>query len=683
MADAAALLEQIAAQGVAVREAKSDKSRTKEQNQPVIDRLLDLKKQYKELTGEDVPAPNKGSSKKDKKQKKATEGGSESKSEPPAPVAISPEAAALLEKIAQQGAKVREGKSDKSRSKEQNQILIDELLKLKADYKELTGSDPPGPTKAPSQKKKSAEAEASGGDAGSSKNAAKKAEKERKKAEKEKAKAARLAEMEARKAAEEAGSGDRYGLLPLITSSERIGKSETYVKVADLDRRMVGQRVALRARVQKTKATGNKMCFVTLRQRTATMQAIVSVGEEVSKGMVTFAKNISMESVVDVEGVIVAAEVTGAWCTQNDIELHFDKIFVVSAAAPRLPLQLEDAARPEALEKELGTVNQDVRLDNRVLDVRTPANQAIFKIQAAVCLYFREYLIMNGFQEIHTPKLISAASEGGANVFKLGYFDTNAFLAQSPQLYKQMAINSDFDRVFEIAPVFRAENSCTHRHLTEFTGLDLEMTFYEHYHEVLDVFDGLFVHIFKSLQDKFSKEIELINQQFEREPFQFLIPSLRLDWQDGIKMLRESGEEIGDFDDLSTTQEKRLGALVKAKYHTDFYMLDKFPLQIRPFYTMPDPNNDNYSNSYDFMMRGEEILSGAQRIHDPELLLKRANLHGIPIDTIQSYLDSFKYGSFPHGGGGVGMERVVMLFLGLPNIRKTSFFPRDPKRVTP
>lgn len=231
--------------------------------------------------------------------------------------------------------------------------------------------------------------------------------------------------------------------------------------------------------------------------------------------------------------------------------------------------------------------------------------------------------------------------------------------------------------------MFRAENSRTHRHLTEFVGLDLEMAFNEHYHEVLDVLDNLFVSIFRGLTERFGEEIACVHRQFKREPFQWLEPSLRLEWPEGIAMLREAGVDIAAFEDLSTENEKLLGRLVKQKYGTDFYMLDKFPLCIRPFYTMPDPQNPHYSNSYDLMMRGEEIMSGAQRIHDPVMLEERAAFHGLPLEEIAQYIDGFKYGCPPHGGGGVGLERVVMLFLGLPNIRKTSLFPRDPKRLTP
>jgi aspartyl-tRNA synthetase len=278
--------------------------------------------------------------------------------------------------------------------------------------------------------------------------------------------------------------------------------------------------------------------------------------------------------------------------------------------------------------------------------------------------------------------MINAASEGGANVFKINYFQGSAFLAQSPQLFKQMAICADLERVFEIGPVFRAENSNTHRHLTEFVGLDMEMSIKFHYHEVLDVLDELFIYIFDGFK-KLTSELETIKKQFPFEDFVYHKPSLRLQFTEAISMLREAGEQIGDYDDMGTAQEKHLGKLVKEKYKTDFFILDKFPSEIRPFYTMSDPNNPKYSNSYDFFIRGEEILSGAQRIHDASLLVEKAKEKGVSTEMLQSYIDSFKYGAPPHAGGGVGMERVVMLYLGLKNIRKTSMFPRDPTRLNP
>jgi len=442
--------------------------------------------------------------------------------------------------------------------------------------------------------------------------------------------------------------------------------------------------VTVRGRVHTSRAKG-KQCFFVIRQQQVTIQCLAFVNESISKQMVNFIANISKESIVDVEAVVKKVDEKIESCTQQDVELHVKQVWVVSSSDPRLPLQIEDAARQLTEENEgtFARVNQDVRLDNRVLDLRTPTNQAIFRLEAGVCQLFRDTLVKKGFVEIHTPKIISAASEGGANVFKVSYFKGSAFLAQSPQLYKQMAIAADFEKVFTVGGVFRAEDSNTHRHLTEFVGLDLEMAFKFHYHEVVDTIGDLFTQMFRGLRDKYSQEIETVSQQFPCEPFKFLDPPLRLEFPEAVEMLKEAGVEMGDEDDLSTPNEKLLGRIVKAKYDTDYFILDKYPLAVRPFYTMPDPVDGKYSNSYDMFMRGEEILSGAQRIHNTEFLIERAKVHGIELNTIASYIDSFRYGCPPHAGGGIGMERVTMLYLGLDNIRKTSMFPRDPKRLTP
>jgi aspartyl-tRNA synthetase len=311
--------------------------------------------------------------------------------------------------------------------------------------------------------------------------------------------------------------------------------------------------------------------------------------------MVKFAGNLNREAIIDAEGMLRASPEKVSSSSQDDVELHIDRLFVVSDSLPKLPLQLDDAARSRDKEGEgLGFVNQDVRLDNRIIDLRTVTNQAIFRLQAGVCHLFREYLTSEQFVEIHTPKIISAASEGGANVFEVSYFKGTAYLAQSPQLYKQMALTADFEKVYTIGAVFRAEDSNTHRHLTEFVGMDVEMTFKEHYHEVLDALDKMFVHIFKGLRDRYATEIETIRKQYPSEPYRFLEPSLRLKYPEGVRMLREAGIEMGDEDDLSTPAEKLLGRLVKEKYDTDFFILDKYPLAVRPFYTMPDPHDPVY-----------------------------------------------------------------------------------------
>ncbi|XP_071565940.1 aspartate--tRNA ligase, cytoplasmic isoform X1 [Temnothorax nylanderi] len=476
----------------------------------------------------------------------------------------------------------------------------------------------------------------------------------------------------------------KYGQMDMIQSKERF-EDRKFTEIKNLNKNLENQTVWLRGRLHTSRAKG-KQCFIVLRQQSYTVQGLAAVNEEISKQMIKFISNITRESIIDVMAVVMPVPSKIESCSQNDVEVHLKEIFVVSAAKPQLPLQIEDAARPvgEADETALNVrVNQDTRLDNRVLDLRTPANQAIFKVEAGVCKLFRDILTKKGFVEIHTPKIISAASEGGANVFTVSYFKGNAYLAQSPQLYKQMAIAADFDKVFTVGAVFRAEDSNTHRHLTEFVGLDLEMAFKYHYHEVIDTIGQMFTELFKGLRDNYSDDITAVSQQYPVEPFKFLEPALRLEYPQAIELLAEAGVTLGEDDDLSTPDEKLLGKLVKSKYDTDFYILDKYPLAVRPFYTMPDPNNPKVSNSYDMFMRGEEIISGAQRIHDPDFLTERAKHHGIDIEKIKSYIDAFRYGCPPHAGGGIGMERVVMLYLGLDNIRKVSMFPRDPKRLTP
>ncbi|CAF1120821.1 unnamed protein product [Adineta ricciae] len=483
---------------------------------------------------------------------------------------------------------------------------------------------------------------------------------------------------------EEDFAKDSYGNLPLIQSKEK--NDRQLLPVRDVNEALAKQTIWVRGRLHTSRGKG-KQCFFVIRHQSATIQAVLCVNENVSKPMVKFVANISKESIIDVEGEVSLAPTPIESCTQKNVELQVKKVFVVSAAEPRLPLLVEDAMRPDeptTADGQAGPhVNQDTRLDNRVIDLRTPANQAIYRVEAGVCKLFRDTLDAKGFVEIHTPKIISAASEGGANVFQVTYFKSNAYLAQSPQFYKQMAIAADFGKVYTIGAVFRAEDSNTHRHLTEFVGLDLEMAFSYHYHEVVDTIGDLFTQIFKGLAERFATEIAIINKQYPCEPFEFVEPALRLEYKDGVALLADAGVQMGSEDDLTTENERILGGIVKKKYHTDFYILDKYPLAVRPFYTMPDPNNPKYSNSYDMFIRGEEILSGAQRVHDPQLLLERVKHHKINIDQIKAYIDAFRYGCPPHAGGGIGLERVLMLYLGLGNVRKTSMFPRDPKRVTP
>lgn len=519
---------------------------------------------------------------------------------------------------------------------------------------------------------------------------AKQLEKERKKAET----AARLAaEKEQKDASEVDFARQNYGDLPLNQSQERTGR--TFDKLSEIVAENDGKIITFSARIQTSRSPSAKMVFLTLRSRFDCIQAILSqTPEKVSKQMVKWAAGLESETIVLVEGVVskVAKPIESATVTAKDAEVKISKLHAISRLAlqEQLPFYVDDATRSENeiqssqnTDRPMAQIGLDTRLDNRVLDLRTTTNQAIFRIQHGVCKLFREFLDDRGFVEIHTPKLQGAATESGASVFKVSYFKGDAFLAQSPQLAKQMAIAADFGRVYEIGPVFRAEDSNTPRHMTEFTGLDLEMAFDEHYHEVLDTLAGLFTFIFQQLPKRYAKEIEAVRRQFPVD--EFLVPDVmpRLEFPEAVKILREAGQEIGDHDDLSTEQERILGKAVRDKYKSDFFMLDKFPLAIRPFYTMPDPTNSNYSLSYDFFFRGQEILSGAQRVHDANMLEGRMKEAGIDPKDMKAYLDAFRFGCPPHAGAGIGLERVVMFYLGLGNIRRSSMFPRDPKRLEP
>lgn len=451
----------------------------------------------------------------------------------------------------------------------------------------------------------------------------------------------------------------------------------------------------LQVRVQSARLTSAKLGFLVLRDRLDVAQAVIAeTPEAVSRKMIKWACGLPNETLVIVQGVVnkVATPISSAAITVKDAEIKIEQIHSMTKVIPTLEqkFSVQDATRSDAevqasqsTAQPMPIIGLDTRLDNRVLDLRTPTNQAIFQVQAAVGALFREFLTQEDFVEIHTAKLQGGATESGATVFEVKYFNGKAFLAQSPQLGKQMAIAADFERVYEIGPVFRAENSNTARHMTEFIGLDLEMAFKEHYHEALELIAELFHHIFRELPKRYAKQIELVKRQYPVE--EFLVPDkpVVVHWADGIKLLRENGIDWPDFEDLDTPTEKKLGALVREKYHTDFYVLDQFPSAVRPFYTMPNAADPRYSNSFDMFMRGQEVLSGAQRIHDADLLIKRMEDLGVPPESLKPYVDAFKLGAPPHAGGGIGLERVVEFYLGLGNIRLASMFPRDPKRLEP
>ena len=594
---------------------------------------------------------------------------------------------ALAEEIGVQGQKVKDLKTSKA-GKDEIEKEVGKLLELKQKLTELDPSHALAIVEK-KKKKKGPKEEEKKKPEGPSKKELRMQERQKK---------AASAEADAAKAAAE--NADVFGDVETVMSKTMTDRC--YVHLSQLNSEKVGQKVWIRARTHATRGKGS-LVFLVARQGMFTVQC-VATAETTSKMLVGYVGKLSNETIVDVEATVTTATVES--CTQNDVELQIMKIFAISKALPDLPFQIADASRNELNPPEDGlvVVGLDTRLNHRVIDLRTPASQAIMRIKAKIALTFATFLDKQGFVGVQSPKLLGGSSEGGSSVFMLEYFGKSACLAQSPQLYKQMlAACSDFERVYEIGPVFRAEDSNTRRHLCEFTGLDLEMAIYDHYYEVLDLFSKLLAHIFTTIETDCADELVIISQVYPFEPFKFLKDAaLRLTFAEGIALLREAGvgpERQGDFDDLSTENEKLLGDIVLKKYDTDFYIMDKYPLSIRPFYTMPDPATyydpkcppaEHLSNSFDMFMRGQEITSGAQRIHDFRLLHDRVvHCHNSPghggpkPESIQSYLDAFKYGAYPHGGGGVGLERVCMLYLDLTNIRKVSLFPRDPSRLAP
>ncbi|KAF2768907.1 aspartyl-tRNA synthetase [Teratosphaeria nubilosa] len=485
----------------------------------------------------------------------------------------------------------------------------------------------------------------------------------------------------------------KYGVL-LINNYAGVPKNDDRIDIRTLSMEHVGKVVCFRARLHNIRKLSAHLMFIELRQQTATIQGILHEHGGVSQHFLYWAEHLHVETVVVVKGVIQEpkakqGEVIGV--SIHNIEVHIHEMHVEAQPSEPLPFTVHEAEVSKAeADNEADTrhrVSDRARQTNRIIDLRTTSSQAIFRVQSGICQVFRSHLDSLGFIEIHTPKLQGAASESGASVFKVDYFGRPAFLAQSPQLGKQMAIASDFRRVFEIGPVFRAENSNTHRHLTEFTGLDLEMAIDEHYHEVLRVLDSTFKAIFKTIYTKYRAEVEVVKRQFPSEDLLWLEETPIIPFAEAIRMLNESGHRdehgnpLPENEDLGTRDEIALGAVIREKLKTDYYVLDKFPASARPFYAMPDPNNPEMTNSFDIFVRGQEILSGGQRIHDAKTLEGKMMKLKMDPDSMEEYMSGFEWGAPPHGGGGIGMERILMLTLKLGDIRHATMFARDPRSL--
>lgn len=349
----------------------------------------------------------------------------------------------------------------------------------------------------------------------------------------------------------------------------------------------------------------------------------------------------------------------------NGIELHLKKINLLSKPDYDYPLQVSH--------KKLGC-SLDINLDLRSVALRNPYEKAAFKLQEGIVGGFREFMLDNNFTEIHTPKIVAQGAEGGANIFRLDYFDKEAFLNQSPQFYKQTAV-AFFDRVFEIAPVYRAERHATSRHLNEYIGLDFEMGFIDSMYDIMNMETAMLRHVVEFLKKNYEYELNVLDANL---PVINDIPSVT--FLEAMEILKGKGKNKFDLD---PEDEVYLCEYAKKEFDCEFIFVTHFPAAKRPFYAMNDKDDPRAALSFDLLFRGLEITTGGQRIHDYNEQVSKMEAMGMDVDDFASYLDIHKYGMPPHGGLGIGLERLLMKLLDQQNIRQASMFPRDLNRLLP
>ena len=420
-----------------------------------------------------------------------------------------------------------------------------------------------------------------------------------------------------------------------------------------------GERVQLAGWLHRLRRH-SKVSFLILRDAKGLAQVVV---EEPS--LVERLAELYGESVIAVEGV-VSAEAQAP----NGVEIREPEVTVVSAASSPPPI---DLFRP-SLQAQLPTI-----LDHAPLALRHPRHRAIFQVSAASMLGFRETLRSLGFVEVQTPKIVASATEGGANVFGIDYFGRTAYLAQSPQFYKQMLVGV-FERVFEVGPVFRAEPHDTPRHLNEYVSLDLEFGFIQDHTTVMSLLAEVLRGMLAAIQREAPGALSLLGLTLPEVPA--TIPSVH--FAVAQRLIHEAtGEDTSHEPDLSPSQERWLGEWARREHNSDFLFVVGYPMVKRPFYTHPDPERPQYSNSFDLLFRGTEVVTGGQRLHRYEDYLQAIESRGISEESLGGYLDAFKYGMPPHGGCALGLERWVARLVGADNIRETTLFPRDMQRLTP
>lgn len=405
-------------------------------------------------------------------------------------------------------------------------------------------------------------------------------------------------------------------------------------------------------RIRKLKV----ITFVVLRDRTGLVQCVLNNNEQEYS-------EIKLESVIEISGRVVESK-----NNLNPFEVAVETIKIINSSIEEIPIEIN---------KENLEVNLDTMLNNRMLSIRHEKVNAIFKIQNIIVEGFREFLRREDFTEISTPKLVEEGAEGGTEVFKVQYFDREAYLAQSPQFYKQMMVGAGFERVFEVGHVYRAEEHNTNRHLNEYISMDLEMGFIEDEKDIMDLEENLLKYILKKVIMEGKKYLTILKA--EVPVIEDRIP--RIKFCEALEILEKEYNKTGLDGDMDPEGEKLICQYAKEKFCCEFVFLTHYPRKKRPMYTMPCGKTETHS--FDLLFRGIEITTGGQRIHDYNMLLGNIKYKGLNPESYESYTSNFKYGMPPHGGLAIGLERITAKILGFENIREASLIPRDRTRLVP
>jgi nondiscriminating aspartyl-tRNA synthetase len=424
--------------------------------------------------------------------------------------------------------------------------------------------------------------------------------------------------------------------------------------VAELEKK-IQEEVLIKGWVHRLRKL-SKVGFIILRDRTGIVQCVIDPNTIDIKGL-------KLESVVEVRG-----KVSEGKNAAGNIELQVSEFHVLSAVKDDVPIEVNT--------EELD-INMDTMLNNRVLSLRHLKTNAIFKIQAALAQAFGLFLKAHDFTQVFSPKIVAEGAEGGTAMFELKYFEKKAYLAQSPQFYKQMLVAAGYERVFEIGHVYRAEEHNTPRHLNEYVSLDLEMGFIQDEKDIMELETELLGFMMQYVKEQCGRELSILG--VELPLIHESIPSMRL--SEAIEILKDNYGKTELENDLDPEGERLIGEYARERYGSEFIFLTHYPRSKRPMYTMPA--EETLTHSFDLLFRGLEITTGGQRIHDYEMLRKNMTLKGLDPDSFGGYIETFKYGVPPHGGLAIGLERLTGQLLGYRNVRETTLFPRDRDRMIP